>query len=177
MVRSVRHRLSGIDLPEKWIPILLDHWEGYRVGFSKLIEFGDEGLLVDGVPLQSSEPAKQVPADADEGFSWQASVAIDLLAVEELEGGATAMVNGREVTGPARIFRQSRLREVSFVALGADHNTRAARRSSAARMTTTGEGMSQTKEPAASRSRHPKSTSGRSGPRRRPSAATPNATG
>src|SRR5690606_32537707 len=56
---------------------------------------------------------------------WQMSIGASIEKVVFLEEGETASVNGRRVSGPAYIVRQSTLNEVSFVALGADDNTSA----------------------------------------------------
>ena len=60
-----------------------------------------------------------------DGFPWQASVYVPPKAIERLEEGQTATVNGRTITGPGHVFRESSLREVTFTSLGADENTHA----------------------------------------------------
>ena len=116
--------LSGIQFAQK-VPALLDHDTDKRVGWTDKIELGDEGIVAEGFFLRRGEHAQSVLADAEDGYPWQASWQADPLVIEEVGDGATAKVNGREVVGPATIFRQTRLREVTFTALGADENTRA----------------------------------------------------
>jgi hypothetical protein len=60
------------------------------------------------------------------GHPWEMSVYIRPGRIEEVLAGQSAEVNGRKFTGPGHIFRDSVIREVSFCALGADPNTRAA---------------------------------------------------
>ena len=71
--------------------------------------------------------AAMVAAKADAGTPWQMSVGIfpEPGQTERVLPGAAYSFNGRTHTGPAHVFRKSRVREVSFVALGADHTTRA----------------------------------------------------
>ena len=62
---------------------------------------------------------------SDEGFPWQMSVHIDPERVEKLSKNKTTFVNGQKVTGPANIFRNSKIREVSFTPTGMDDRTHA----------------------------------------------------
>lgn len=105
------------------IPLLVDHDRSKRAGFAVLaitdrIEFQDAEML-------DNETGRSVAADADAGFPWQLSVHIQPSRIERLEAGQMATVNGRTVEGPAAIFRQSLIREVSFTPTGADHRTAA----------------------------------------------------
>lgn len=115
---------DGLDMP-KQVAVLQEHWNEKRLGFttSLKVEKG-VGLVVEGQFLDN-EHAAAVRADAEQGFPWEASVHLTPLSVEYVERGVTAKVNGQSVQGPANVFRQSRLREVSFVTIGADAETSA----------------------------------------------------
>lgn len=116
--------LASIALPEK-LPALIDHDRGQRCGYvteSAITEA--TGFTVKGV-LLSNPHGQAVAQESDEGFPWQMSVHINPGSVEEVAPGTTIVVNGRNVTGPAVVFRNSTLTEVSFTATGWDSNTAA----------------------------------------------------
>lgn len=69
--------------------------------------------------------AAMVAAKADAGTPWQMSVGIFPDSIEAVQPGATYALNGQTHPGPAHVFRKARVREVSFVALGADGTTSA----------------------------------------------------
>lgn len=116
--------LSGIKTINATIPILLDHDPSQIVGqgSSKV----DSQIRVDGSIMGDSAEANKVVALAKDGFKWQASIGASVTRREFLEAGKKAVVNGREVSGPMMIARESTLQEVSFVAIGADQSTSAA---------------------------------------------------
>jgi hypothetical protein len=114
------------------IPALIDHNASKRCGFidASTIDLAT-GLTVSGSIL-SNEHGQAFSKDSDDGFPWQASVHIEPAIVEEVQPGATVVVNGRTFTGPIHVFRNSSIREVSFTPTGCDPNT------SAVAMSTTG---------------------------------------
>jgi len=104
-------------------PALLTHNEPIGVVDKATVngEIRVEGNLfadVDG-------PAKNVAAMADRGMPWQLSVYIKPGSIEEYKAGAKIKLNGKTFDGPLTVFRNSRVREVSFCALGADDQTNA----------------------------------------------------
>jgi hypothetical protein len=105
-------------------PILLNHRDAQRVGFARL-SFSDQGIAIEDGELLSNSDAQAVAADSDDGFPWQMSVYIEPGSVEAIEAGVTASVNGREVVGPANIWRNNFIREVSWTPTGVDYNTSA----------------------------------------------------
>lgn len=125
--------LSGVRTSKKPRPILRDH------DFSKVV--GHAGMeitprlirVVDGVVSAANEHAREIVESSDNGFPWQMSIGASPEKVVFIEEGESASVNGRRVSGPAYIVRQSVLNEVSFVALGADDATSAAVAASAAK--------------------------------------------
>lgn len=113
--------LASTTAPER-VPVLIEHDRGQRAGFAALT-FGDniacEGTLLD------NQHGQAVAQEADEGFPWQMSVHIVPGSIEQLEAGTKTTVNGQEITGPATIFRNNLIREVSLTPTGADPNTHA----------------------------------------------------
>lgn len=116
--------LTGIELAQERIPILVEHDRKQRAGHAMLEVTPSDLRIRDGV-LLDNDIGQQVAQEADQGFPWQLSVHIEPIRNEDLKVGSTAVVNGRTITGPATIFRQSRIREVSLTPTGVDHNTHA----------------------------------------------------
>lgn len=117
--------LAGIERPSARLPLLLEHDRGKRVGHTGL-DIGADALRLSDAVLLDTERGREIAEEADQGFPWQMSVHIEPLRIEELQQGASAVVNGRAISGPATIFRASRIREVSLTPTGVDPNTGAA---------------------------------------------------
>lgn len=117
--------LSGVKTANASIPILLDHDPSQIVGQGEAT-VDSTTIRVAGSVMGGSSEANKVVALAKDGFKWQASIGASVNRREFLDAGKKATVNGREVTGPLMIARESTLQEVSFVAIGADQQTSAA---------------------------------------------------
>jgi hypothetical protein len=117
--------LAGIERPAGRIPLLMEHDRGKRVGHTGL-DIGADALRLSDAVLLDTERGREIADEADQGFPWQMSVHIEPTRIEELQQGASTVVNGRQVAGPATIFRASRIREVSLTPTGVDPNTGAA---------------------------------------------------
>jgi len=117
--------LAGVRMKQR-LPVLKDHDAEQRLGYTTAMrnEPG-RGIVAEGRLLQRSPAAQQVLSDSADGFPWQASTYLQASKMERLSDGQTANVNGYEVAGPATIFRESTLREVTFTALGVDDDTSA----------------------------------------------------
>lgn len=117
--------LSGLRIPAKSRPILRDHNTARIVGHTEAIEIGAGSIKLSGRISASNKHAREVAASSDNGFPWQASIGASASKVAFVDQGETVEVNGRRLSGPLYVARQSALREVSFVALGADERTSA----------------------------------------------------
>jgi phage major head subunit gpT-like protein len=126
--------LQGMTWTNKRRPILLQH--SYELdsilGQTTDVRVEGRNLVVEAEMIGGNASSDKVIALAERGYQWQASIGADVLRAEKLPAGETAMVNGQAITGPARIVRASRLREVSVVTLGADDNTSASLAATAA---------------------------------------------
>lgn len=118
--------LAGLKASRDKIPILLDHDPGRIVGQTDGITIDASGVTLTGIVTGEDASSASVISHARNGFEWQASIGASIVRQEFLKAGATAVVNGRDVTGPLLIARESRLYETSFVAVGADQQTTAA---------------------------------------------------
>jgi len=105
--------------------VYLDHDRGARVGHIDGIQVEHGGLRVSGVISSTTQAAREVVADADNGYPWQASIGAGVREVEFVAEGKTVTVNGREFAGPVNVARRAALQEVSFVGNGADDATSA----------------------------------------------------
>ena len=106
------------------IPALVEHESSRIAGHTESVTFNNN-IAVAGKISNVTEDAQRIAALSAEGFPWQMSVHIEPSIIEELQPGAVAFVNGQSISGPVTIFRNNVIREVSFVALGADKDTSA----------------------------------------------------
>lgn len=114
--------LASLSLP-KTCPVLLQHERDKRVGVCTLAIV--DGALHSQGHLLANEDAQALAADADGGFPWQLSVHAEHGSVEEVKSGVQIQVNGRTLAGPIVIYRQTRIRELSFTPTGVDYRTEA----------------------------------------------------
>lgn len=116
--------IAGIQTKEK-IPVLREHKRDRVVGHGKSWS-DDSNFYVSGDFSKATKDATEVLDLADEGYPWQASVFIKPKKILVLESKKKSqVVNGKVITGPAEIWVETDVGEVSFVSLGRDNNTAA----------------------------------------------------
>jgi hypothetical protein len=115
--------------------VYLDHDRAARVGHIDGMQIEHGGLRVSGVISSTTQAAREVVADADNGYPWQASIGAAVREVEFVGEGKMVTVNGREFAGPVNVARRAALQEVSFVGNGADDQTSASIAAGAAKET------------------------------------------
>ena len=114
--------LSGMRLAEQ-VCLMYDH--DYdpecRLG---VIEAKNDGktLTIDG-EFDTGNPLAQSIIRSGKKFNWQLSIGAENVKVERVDEGTVETINGSTVNGPAIVVRESVLREVSIVAIGADAKT------------------------------------------------------
>lgn len=118
--------LAGLNVSAKSRPVLMDHDPRLIVGHSTDIVVSKSDVRLEGVVSGTGDSAREIVESSRNGFPWQASVGASARRWEEIKPGEKVAVNGREFTGPLYVIRAADLKEVSFVALGADDNTEAA---------------------------------------------------
>jgi phage major head subunit gpT-like protein len=123
--------LTGLKA-EAPIPILRDHELSQVVGHADEVLVTASALKLSGVVSGAGPAAQEVVASASAGFPWRASVGAWPDKREFVGEGVKTEVNGKSFTGPLYIARKATLREVSFVAVGADSRTSAQVAASAA---------------------------------------------
>lgn len=117
--------LSGIEKPDRKVPVLKDHDSMQIVGHTTKVEVLARSIRVSGVVSGRGEAADQVTAMGKNEFPWQASVGLSVSKTERIGPGESAVVNGRRIDGPATIAKKSTFREISFTLWGADSTTSA----------------------------------------------------
>lgn len=122
--------LARLKLPAEGqrIPALYGHFG--PVGYLTAARMTAAGLEVEGNLITRGDSAaamkaREIAELADAGFPWQMSAGIDM-TVRLVDAGASVTVNGATHEGPVWVASQSRLREGSFVELGADPDTNTA---------------------------------------------------
>ena len=114
--------LSGMRLAEQ-VCLMYNH--SYdpecRLG---VIEAHNDGktLTIDG-EFDTGNMLAQSIIRAGKKFNWQLSIGAENVKVERVDDGTVETINGNTVNGPALVVRESVLREVSIVAIGADAKT------------------------------------------------------
>ena len=103
--------------------VLIEH-DGSKIAGVAQLSITPAGLQADGT-LLNNEHGKAVAEASDQGFPWEMSVYVQSARWEELAVNASAVVNGHAVHGPLLIMRDSKIREVSFTAVGVDDQTSA----------------------------------------------------
>lgn len=117
--------VKGMKAKEKF-PVLREHMRDRVVGIASRTWKDEHNFFIGGEFVSSTNDGKEVLDLAEKGFPWQASVGIWPEKIRSLKDEKeTAKVNGVEITGPAEIWLESRVGEVSFVSLGADDQTAA----------------------------------------------------
>jgi hypothetical protein len=104
-------------------PAFLEHKHDKRAGVIKSAEIGRD-IRISGHML-NTDAAAEVVRDAGDGMPWQMSVGIWPGKVDKVAEGKSIELNGQTMAGPLVVFRNNRVRETSFCALGADDSTSA----------------------------------------------------
>lgn len=117
--------LEGIDTGVERLPILRNHDHNQIVGHATGIRIENGQVIAEGVISGAGDAAREVTESARNEYPWQASVGGAVLRRENVDAGARVTINGREHVGPLTVVREIRLKEISFVAVGADDTTSA----------------------------------------------------
>jgi phage head maturation protease len=116
--------LAGAQVADP-ITALMNHDDEQIVGQGSAT-VDETGVRATGTVMSEDANAQKLATLSKNGFKWQASIGAAITRREFLEAGKKASVNGREVTGPMVIARESLIDEISFVRRGADSKTSAA---------------------------------------------------
>lgn len=114
--------LSSLRVATEQLPMLRDHDYNRPVGHGTELQNDLRTLTVKGVISQENNDAREIVAAAKNGYRWQASVGGGS-KLEFVRAGSSVTVNGRTFNGPIYVSRNMQLREISFLAVGADPQT------------------------------------------------------
>jgi hypothetical protein len=122
---AVAFDLAGVTAQAP-MPVFAQHDPNRVVGVITSVTNNGRTLDIAGdLFTDIDDEAERIAAKADAGLPWQMSVGIYADAIEEVRAGSAVDLNGAQVSGPVHVMRKARVREVSFVALGADGSTSA----------------------------------------------------
>ena len=117
--------LSGLEIPRQSRPVFKDHKPADIVGHTDTIQAADGCLTATGLVSGTGPAAKEVLDSGKNGFPWQASIGAIPKHIVFVPAGHKIEANGRTFEGPIYVAKKAVLREISFVALGADDHTSA----------------------------------------------------
>lgn len=122
------HDMGGMTHPSR-IPMDYCHDPKDIIGYVNRFTTGDT-LVLNGAltPFKESDRATEIMHKLREGVPYQASIDFtpttpNEIEIEEVAEGETAMVNGREMTGPLAVVRKWKLSGVAICPHGADSGT------------------------------------------------------
>ena len=112
--------LATMKLEKRTVPILHEHDTGTRLGIGKKATFDGEFIL-EGPLLKTSAKAKEIKAEADEGFPFEGSLRYDPDRAKfvKLAEGEKHEINGRTMTGPGYAIYNTIIKEGSVCTFGA----------------------------------------------------------
>ena len=107
------------------VPIILDHTATTDTTLGQTSEINNDGkrLVLAGQVTGRSQRVLAVIAQADAGYSWQASIGCSVESSEDIPAGSKVTVNGQTFVGPIIVARRTVLRETSVLPVGADATT------------------------------------------------------
>lgn len=103
--------------------LLFNHDSSKVIGVIDSVFISNQIEITGRLFADIDETAKDIATKSDRGIKWQLSVGIFPNETAQLSGSNT--INGNTFAGDITLLKQNRIREVSFVALGADDKTSA----------------------------------------------------
>ena len=114
--------LENLKLRKSPLPVLREHDTLLIAGNAKRVE-AESGLVFEGEFSKTTATAKELKELFGESHKFESSIRIEPGAVDFIDKGEEAEINGQTVKGPMRILRDNMVSEVSFVLFGQDPNT------------------------------------------------------
>jgi hypothetical protein len=106
------------------LPLLFNHC-GSPIGVIEKIVIDTKIEIAGRLFADIDATAKDIADKADRGIAWQLSVGIFSGATEKLNALTPHNINGQSFTGEITLLKENRIREISFVTIGADDKTSA----------------------------------------------------
>lgn len=109
---------------KKKVPIYRNHDDLKIAGNAKLAVVENEIIVKEGKFFESSEHADEIRNYAADGMDWEFSIGLRSdYKMRHLGESEKEVINGKVFKGPGTIFYDATVKEVSFVAVGADSST------------------------------------------------------
>jgi len=118
--RPVVVDLAGLRVTNQSNPVFRQHDPAKIVGHTTAVPVEAQKVRVEGIISGTGDAAKEVVANARNGFPWQLSIGASVQKLVRVDDGERVTVNGKQFVGPLLIARKTTLGEVSFVPRGAD---------------------------------------------------------
>ena len=115
--------LSSTVVAGAGVPLLYQHQAERIVGQAEKVELTPTNIHATGVINGSGDDAREVKANAANGYKWQVSVGVETKNLHLIESNKTVVLNGQTFVGPVYVADDNTLREISFLSLGADSST------------------------------------------------------
>lgn len=114
--------LAGMEFCEQ-TPLLYNHYNAPAARLGELTPSVDANMLKVKGGIDPDVDASKTILKAGQKVKWQLSIGASIKKIKFFDKGESFQANGRSFDGPAYLVEQSKLREVSVVAVGADANT------------------------------------------------------
>ena len=118
--------MSGVVFSAKRIPILGDHRTSLRLGYTSSQEIdGDKNIVAEAVASGTSQEAKDMIADMQNGIPFQVSVGASIKKSQFIDEDVEVEVNGKMHKGPLLVAKATTVNEITVTIFGADPKTSA----------------------------------------------------
>lgn len=117
--------LGGMSFPKKTYPILENHDQNKKIGFSEKPSIEVGMLTINDADFVDTPASEEFQKVSEQGFPFESSIYAKPTVIERLAEGASSEVNGMTVKGPASIWRKCEFKEASVCVFGWDSNTKA----------------------------------------------------
>ena len=114
--------VEGIKFKKNTFPVLEDHLQSRKVGFSKKPDVS-EGKLRLQATLLSTEAAQEFVSLNDQGFPYEASISVLPLTIRRFDKPTDVNVNGKLLKNMDVIIEASLYKETSICVFGYDSDT------------------------------------------------------
>lgn len=113
---------ENLKLRKSPLVVLREHDPLLIAGTSRRTDDTDE-LVFEGKFSKVTETASEIKELLSEGVKFESSIRVEPKAIDFIDKGEEAEVNGQIVKGPIRILRDNLVSEASFVLFGRDRKT------------------------------------------------------
>ncbi len=115
--------MENLGLRSNPLPVLREHDTLLVAGTGKRVE-GETALVFEGEFSETTETAEEIKnLIQKDKIKFESSIRVVPKAIDYIDKGSSAEINGQTVKGPLQVLRNNEVSEVSFVLFGRDPNT------------------------------------------------------